>query len=150
MEVALCCWDRCVLGYFYIWYLWENSKDAFDVTYGWSGGVWAPIVGTINTMHEKGIVPLSSLKKQVGKGRNTSFCFDICLGEIPLKMWFQRLFQLESVKNSSVHDRLGADCNWNWIRQITGGVLKSQFEELKWLIGKFQISNDSDCWKWNL
>lgn len=64
----------------------KNRKNAFDVTYGRGGGVWASIVGTINTMHEKGIVPLSSLKKQVGDCRNTSFWFDICLGEISLKM----------------------------------------------------------------
>lgn len=123
----------------------SQLKDLFDVSVGRGGGVWARIVGSINLVHEKGIVPLFSLKKCVGDGINTKFWFDIWLGEITLKLQFQRLLILEYVKHCIVQDRLGGGYNWSWTHQITSGVLQPQLDELLWLIGNFQTSNKRDC-----
>ena len=85
------------------------------------------------------------MKKCVGDGINTKFWFDIWLGEITLKLQFQRLLILEYVKHCTVQDCLGGGYNWSWTRQITSGVLQPQLDELLWPIGNFQTSNKRDC-----
>ncbi|GKB59561.1 RNA-directed DNA polymerase, eukaryota, reverse transcriptase zinc-binding domain protein [Tanacetum coccineum] len=37
-------------------------------------GVWGRIVGSINTMHEKGFIPYSSIQRRVNNGASTKFC----------------------------------------------------------------------------
>ncbi|GJS12101.1 RNA-directed DNA polymerase, eukaryota, reverse transcriptase zinc-binding domain protein, partial [Tanacetum coccineum] len=39
-------------------------------------GVWSRIVGSINIMHEKGFIPLSSMQRRVNNGISTKFWYD--------------------------------------------------------------------------
>ncbi|GKB52232.1 RNA-directed DNA polymerase, eukaryota, reverse transcriptase zinc-binding domain protein, partial [Tanacetum coccineum] len=88
------------------WIAW-NSVLASKVKGGLSigSGTWSRIVGTINTMHDKGTIPHSSIKRQVKDGSSTRFWRDAWLGDIPLERKFPRLFCLEANKDCLVRDK---------------------------------------------
>ncbi|PWA66381.1 Endonuclease/exonuclease/phosphatase [Artemisia annua] len=65
-------------------------------------GVWGRIVGSINTMHEKGIVPHSSLKRRVNNGISTKFWTQTWIGNTSLQHQFPRLFRLGHNKDCTI------------------------------------------------
>ncbi|GKF11242.1 hypothetical protein Tco_0049168 [Tanacetum coccineum] len=72
--------------------LWVKVVSEIHGSYGTVGsvffhqcggsGTWSRIVGAINTMHDKGIIPHSSIKHQVKDGSTTSFWRDAWHGAL--------------------------------------------------------------------
>nr|GEV84283.1 RNA-directed DNA polymerase, eukaryota, reverse transcriptase zinc-binding domain protein [Tanacetum cinerariifolium] len=77
-----------------------------------SSGVWARIVDSIFHLHSSGIVPLSSIRFNLGDGSLIRFWKDIWLGDVPLCSRFNRLFHLDRNKDCLVKDRYAnGDCD---------------------------------------
>ncbi|PWA89421.1 reverse transcriptase domain, Reverse transcriptase zinc-binding domain protein [Artemisia annua] len=85
-------------------------------------GSWSRIVGAINDMHDKGIIPHSSIKRQV-KDENKD-CF--------------------------VRDRWQNGWVWCWTRNFHGGVTGSQLDLLISMLENVQLSEGQDAWQWSL
>nr|GEV62498.1 RNA-directed DNA polymerase, eukaryota, reverse transcriptase zinc-binding domain protein [Tanacetum cinerariifolium] len=93
----------------------KNSMDLLEFGFIFKGSVffhqcgdsstWARIVGTINTMHDKGIIFHYSIKRKVKDGSTTRFWRDAWIGDNPLERQFPRLFCLEANKDCLVRDR---------------------------------------------
>lgn len=101
-------------------------------------------------MHEKEIILHSTLKKRVRDGISTRFWHDVWINDLPLKVKFPRLFHLEVNKGCWVRDRWMDGWNWNWNRDINGGVTFTQLIELNQMLVDVQLSENKDEWCWNL
>ncbi|GJY84160.1 RNA-directed DNA polymerase, eukaryota, reverse transcriptase zinc-binding domain protein, partial [Tanacetum coccineum] len=139
-----------------------------------SKGVWSRIVGSINHLHEKNYIRLSSMKRQVNNGATTSFWYDSWADSSPLKSLFPRLFHLATNKDSSnmissiiLND---SEDTWTWslggnfftVRsarcQIDGEFLPDQGHSTRWnqIIPKkvnifvWRASRDRLPSRWNL
>ncbi|PWA20741.1 hypothetical protein CTI12_AA629670 [Artemisia annua] len=77
----------------------EDASSFFNLVRDQS--VWGRIVGSINTMHEKGIVPHSSLKRRVNTGIATKFWTQTWIGNTSFQHQFPRLFCLAMNKDST-------------------------------------------------
>ncbi|PWA89116.1 reverse transcriptase domain, Reverse transcriptase zinc-binding domain protein [Artemisia annua] len=113
-------------------------------------GSWSRIVGAINDMHDKGIIPHSSIKRQVKDGSTTRFWRDAWLGDIPFECQFPRLFCLEANKDCFVRDRWQNGWVWCWTRNFHGGVTGSQLDSLISMLENVQLSEGQDAWQWSL
>ncbi|KAK9054389.1 hypothetical protein SSX86_025467 [Deinandra increscens subsp. villosa] len=115
-------------------------------------GVWNNICKLVQDLHSRGIIPVSSFKKDVGLGNETRFRVDNWIGEEPLLTMFPRLYALENNKNCFVCHRMpGGDRMWEWRRPIRSGVEEAQFCKLNALLNSpVRINNSGDSWKWNL
>ncbi|GKC69668.1 hypothetical protein Tco_1115551, partial [Tanacetum coccineum] len=113
-------------------------------------GTWFRIVGAINDMHDKGIIPHSSIKLQVKDGSATRFWRDTWLGDIPLERQFPRLFCLEANKDCLVRDRWQNGWVRCWTRNFHGGVTASQLDSLISMLMNVKITEGQDAWQWNL
>ncbi|GJS28886.1 hypothetical protein Tco_0489506 [Tanacetum coccineum] len=117
-------------------------------------GVWGRIAKSINAMHEKGIIPLSFLRKRVGNGTDTKFWQDVWIGEISLQSKFPRLYRLahrikECSKNILVRSGI-----------IVGfPTVAGRFYAVPFFISKnyphcylryVQFSDSEDSWIWSL
>nr|KAJ0226344.1 hypothetical protein LSAT_V11C100032810 [Lactuca sativa] len=60
------------------------------------------IVGSINMMHDKGVIPYSCIRKKVGDGRSTCFWSDVWIGDMALNLRFNRIFRLDRNSNTSI------------------------------------------------
>ncbi|GJU31861.1 RNA-directed DNA polymerase, eukaryota [Tanacetum coccineum] len=69
-----------------------------------SQGVWGRIVGSINTMHKKGFIPYSFLKRRVNNGASTKFWYETWVNNSPLQHQYPRLFRLALNKECSIQD----------------------------------------------
>lgn len=96
--------------------------------------VWLRIVASINIVHDKNIIPLSSLYKKLGDRRSTKCWSNIWVGLVPLGIWFHRLFLLDSCLKCLISDRQDAGWKWEWSWSIRGGALQSQIGDLVHLI----------------
>nr|KAJ0227876.1 hypothetical protein LSAT_V11C100001880 [Lactuca sativa] len=108
-------------------------------------GVWSRIVGSINMMHDKVVIPYSCIRKKIGDGRSTRFWSDVSIGNMALNFRFNRLF-----RDSSIAERWSNGWLWSWSRQICGCVLQQQLDDLINLIGNFQPTNEKDYWRWDV
>ncbi|GJW55485.1 RNA-directed DNA polymerase, eukaryota, reverse transcriptase zinc-binding domain protein [Tanacetum coccineum] len=99
-------------------------------------GTWSRIVGAINDIHDKGIIPHSSIKFQVKDDSATRFWRDTWLGDIPLERQYPRLFCLEANKDCLVRD---SECE-NYRRSR---CLAMEFNRLEYL-------HDRIPTRWNL
>nr|KAJ0211501.1 hypothetical protein LSAT_V11C400221850 [Lactuca sativa] len=98
----------------------------------YGGGVWNKIVGSINELHERGIIPSNSLHKIVGDGVHTRFWKDAWCLDIPL----MRRGIREGVESNQFDDlvellspiQLGVlHVKWIWDLDHSGGVESSGF-----------------------
>lgn len=106
-----------------------KSTQGKDGGLGWSNGsglqrgVWNKIVGTINRLHDSGVIQRNSFKMRVGDGAFTLFWKDHSTGQCPLMIRFPRLFLLERNKDCNISERWnGQNMIWNWIKPIKGGT----------------------------
>lgn len=127
-----------------------RSHNPFDNLTVLGGGAWLRIIGSINRLHDSGIIPRSVMQKEIGDGRSTKFWIDNWIGPMAFKDIFKRLFYLESSPNCLVADRWNEGWKWNWKRQFDGGALKRKLGELLLIINQVTISHDKDIWRWNL
>ncbi|GKB05296.1 RNA-directed DNA polymerase, eukaryota, reverse transcriptase zinc-binding domain protein [Tanacetum coccineum] len=140
--------------------LWVKVVSEIHGSYGMVGsdffnqcggsGTWSRIVGTINTMHDKGIIPHSSIKRQVKDGSSTRFWRDAWLGDIPLERKFPRLFFLEANKDCLVRDKWQNGWVWCWTRNFNGGVTGSQLDSLISMLVNVHLIEGNDAWHWSL
>ncbi|GJS64726.1 RNA-directed DNA polymerase, eukaryota, reverse transcriptase zinc-binding domain protein [Tanacetum coccineum] len=115
-----------------------------------SKGVWSRIVGSINHLHEKNYIRLSSMKRQVNNGATTSFWYDSWADSSPLKSLFPRLFHLATNKDSSVRENWQNGWNLAWVRNSFSGYNASQLVILQNMISSIILNDSEDTWTWSL
>ncbi|GKB46795.1 RNA-directed DNA polymerase, eukaryota, reverse transcriptase zinc-binding domain protein [Tanacetum coccineum] len=99
----------------------HGSEGGFDQNGCKFNGIWSSIVGTSNYLHSSSIIPMDSIRYQVGCGSIIRFWKDTWLGSSPLCMRFSRLFCLEREKDCLIRDRISnGQWKWNWSRSILG------------------------------
>nr|GEV20092.1 RNA-directed DNA polymerase, eukaryota, reverse transcriptase zinc-binding domain protein [Tanacetum cinerariifolium] len=89
-------------------------------------------------------VPKTVLNMMEGNGMRTSFWNDFWIGDTQLKNLFPRLYALESIKESSVADKLQAHIASSFRRAVRGGVETQQLNHLLDLLGSVILSNMED------
>ncbi|GJT81938.1 hypothetical protein Tco_1056280 [Tanacetum coccineum] len=114
----------------------EDSSSFFSHIKG--KGVWNRIVGSINSMHEKGFIPHSSILRRVNNGTSTRFWHDTWTGTSSLKHQYPRLFHLALNKDCLVRD------SWKTMGCILNGL--SQY--LKRILGSGPLDRLPS--RWNL
>nr|GEW08398.1 RNA-directed DNA polymerase, eukaryota, reverse transcriptase zinc-binding domain protein [Tanacetum cinerariifolium] len=67
-------------------------------------GVWGRIVGSINTMHEKGFIPHSFLQKRVNNGASKKLWYETWVGNSPLHHQYPRPFRLALNKECLIRE----------------------------------------------
>nr|GEY12149.1 RNA-directed DNA polymerase, eukaryota [Tanacetum cinerariifolium] len=115
-----------------------------------SKGVWSRFVGSINRIHEKNLIPLSSIKRQVNNGASTKFWYDSWAGTSPFKSLFPRLFQLAVNKDCLVRDNRDNGWSFDWVRNISSDSNASQLESLQNPISSITLNDSEDNWVWSL
>nr|GEY85641.1 RNA-directed DNA polymerase, eukaryota [Tanacetum cinerariifolium] len=114
------------------------------------GGVWSRIVGSINRIHEKNLIPLSSMKRQVNNGASTKFWYDSWAGTSPFKSLFPRLFQLAVNNDCLVRDIWNNGWSFDWVHNISSGSNASQLDSLQNSISSITLNDSEDNWVWSL
>ena len=115
------------------------------------GGVWKAIVGSINHLHENGLVYDSMLVKRLGNGRNTNFWTDMRHGSIAFKHRLNRLYALSLDQSTVVrHYWNGNAWSFNWRRPIRGGAEEEQYTNLISELSLVTCSDTPDSWSWEL
>lgn len=72
-----------------------NPGDSLQNAKIYISGVWSQIVGSINMMHDKVVIPYSCIRKKIGDGRSTRFWSDVSIGNMALNFRFNRLFRVD-------------------------------------------------------
>ncbi|GJU07589.1 hypothetical protein Tco_1124019 [Tanacetum coccineum] len=83
----------------------ENGDASSFYNHVRDQGVWGRIVRSINSMHEKGLVPHSFLQRRINNGASTKFWSKTWMGDSPLKIRFPHLFRLALNKDCTIRDR---------------------------------------------
>nr|GEV06251.1 RNA-directed DNA polymerase, eukaryota, reverse transcriptase zinc-binding domain protein [Tanacetum cinerariifolium] len=126
----------------------ENASSFFNHVK--NHGVWGRIIGSINTMHEKGFIPHSSIKRRVNSGSSTKFWHDTWIGTTSFQNQFPRLYRLASIKDIMVRDCWNHDWNFTWSRNISSGTNASQLASLHNLLSETSLNNSKDIWAWQI
>nr|GEW69298.1 RNA-directed DNA polymerase, eukaryota, reverse transcriptase zinc-binding domain protein [Tanacetum cinerariifolium] len=113
-------------------------------------GVWSRIVGSINRLHEKNIISLSSMKRHVNNGATTKFWHDVWAGSASFKSLFPRLFHLAVNKDCFVRDNWINGWSFDWVRNIISGPNASQLALLQNTISAFTLNDSEDPWAWTV
>nr|GEW20776.1 RNA-directed DNA polymerase, eukaryota, reverse transcriptase zinc-binding domain protein [Tanacetum cinerariifolium] len=90
-----------------------------------SQSVWGRIVGSINTMHEKCFISLSTLSRRVNNGADTKFWLESWMHNSPLYQQYPRLFRLALNKDCLVKDCWKNGWHVPWSRPILSASKKS-------------------------
>ncbi|GJZ74415.1 RNA-directed DNA polymerase, eukaryota [Tanacetum coccineum] len=128
----------------------RNSDSTTFFSHIKTNGVWPRIVGSINSMHEKNHIPLSSMKRQVNNGSYTKFWYDSWAGSTPLKSLFPRLFHLAVNKDCLVRDYWNNGWCLNWIRNISSGPNVSHLHTLQNILSTITLNDSKDVWTWSV
>ncbi|GKB73439.1 RNA-directed DNA polymerase, eukaryota, reverse transcriptase zinc-binding domain protein, partial [Tanacetum coccineum] len=151
----------------WVWRFLCNSPNLWvrvvKILHGANGGImedsnysscyspWSGILSSIRRLKSKGIDLLSLCVRKIGNGASCRFWDDIWCGNQPFKLQFPRIYQLESVKDCFIADRIGIS---DWIavfrRPPRGGAETSQFNDLLSLIQDVVLSDSSDSWMWSV
>ncbi|GKD22592.1 hypothetical protein Tco_1224295 [Tanacetum coccineum] len=109
----------------------HGDEAGIDLSGHNTKGVWASIVGTINHLHSSGIVPLNSIRFNVGDGSSIRFWKDTWLGDAPLYIRFNILYHLENNKDFLIQHRIANGYwAWDWSRPVNVGRTKAEFDAL--------------------
>nr|GEY42181.1 reverse transcriptase domain, reverse transcriptase zinc-binding domain protein [Tanacetum cinerariifolium] len=123
----------------------HGEEAGFELLGSQSSGVWARIVGSIFHLHSSGMVPLSSIRFNLGDGSLIRFWKDIWLGDVPLCSRFNRLFHLDRNKDCLVKDRYAnGDWSWDWNRHIYGGRVLDELNTLLMNLNSISLSTYID------
>ncbi|GJV38519.1 RNA-directed DNA polymerase, eukaryota, reverse transcriptase zinc-binding domain protein [Tanacetum coccineum] len=151
----------------WVWRFLCNSPNLWvrvvKILHGANGGImedsnysscyspWSGILSSIRRLKSKGIDLLSLCVRKIGNGASCRFWDDIWCGNQPFKLQFPRIYQLESVKDCFIADRIGIS---DWIavfwRPPRGGAETSQFNDLLSLFQDVVLSDSSDSWMWSV
>ncbi|GJY68394.1 RNA-directed DNA polymerase, eukaryota, reverse transcriptase zinc-binding domain protein, partial [Tanacetum coccineum] len=104
--------------------IYDHNKDPTSFfSHIKSKGVWSRIVGSINHLHEKNYIRLSSMKRQVNNATN---------------------------KDSSVRENWQNGWNLAWVRNYFSGYNASQLVILQNMISSIILNDSEDTWTWSL
>nr|GEY73568.1 RNA-directed DNA polymerase, eukaryota, reverse transcriptase zinc-binding domain protein [Tanacetum cinerariifolium] len=126
-----------------------TSSVLFTVL-GWSVTLailspWGVILLEVHQLASKGFNCHSNCKIRVGDGLNTRFWFDTWILDLPLNVWFPRLFALELDKDISVDVKWSAPSfDASFRRQVRDGVERNQWSALLYMLGMITLSSSSD------
>ncbi|PWA34445.1 hypothetical protein CTI12_AA619030 [Artemisia annua] len=101
-------------------------------------------------MHEKGIVPHSSLKRRVNNGISTKFWTQTWIGNTSLQHQFPRLFRLATNKDCTIRDCWNNGWVLEWSRSINSGTLATHILSLQSLLDTCSLNDSDDTWTWSI
>nr|GEY67829.1 RNA-directed DNA polymerase, eukaryota, reverse transcriptase zinc-binding domain protein [Tanacetum cinerariifolium] len=107
------------------------------------------IVGSINSMHEKGFIPHSLIQRRVNNGLSTRFWFDSWVGTSSFKNQFPRLFRLALNKDALVRDSWNNGWHLYWSRNISSGTNANLLNNLLSYIQNMALNDSEDVWVWS-
>ncbi|PWA83353.1 reverse transcriptase domain, Reverse transcriptase zinc-binding domain protein [Artemisia annua] len=113
-------------------------------------GVWYRIVGSINSMHEKNIIPYSSMQRIVNNGASTKFWHDSWNGNSPLKFQFPRLYRLAMNKDCLVRDCWNNGWHIEWVRTVSNGTNAHHLAILQNFLAGIILNDSEDKWVWSI
>ncbi|GKA14061.1 RNA-directed DNA polymerase, eukaryota, reverse transcriptase zinc-binding domain protein [Tanacetum coccineum] len=113
-------------------------------------GVWGRIVRSINSMHEKGLVPHSFLQRRVSNSASTKFWHETWMGDTSLKNQFPRLFCLALNKDCMISDCWNNGWDLSWSRPITSGTNAHHLSTLSNMLATCSLTDTEDTWTWSL
>ncbi|PWA77400.1 hypothetical protein CTI12_AA222640 [Artemisia annua] len=113
-----------------------------------TNGVWGRIIGSINTMHDKGYIPHSSIKRRVNSGTSTKFWHDTWISNTSLRNQFPRLYRLTTNKDILIRDCWNQGWNFSWSRNINSGTNAIQLATLHNMLSGITLSDSADVWVW--
>ncbi|GKC36210.1 RNA-directed DNA polymerase, eukaryota, reverse transcriptase zinc-binding domain protein [Tanacetum coccineum] len=129
----------------------HGRECGFDHNGSKYNGLWSKIVRTSNYLHSSSILPMDSIRFQVGCGSLIRFWKDIWLGNSPLYIRFNRLFRLECEKDCLVMNRISdGQWEWNWSRSILGVRNFTHLNHMLAEISQIEVSEDMDKCTWSL
>ncbi|GKB96051.1 hypothetical protein Tco_0982188 [Tanacetum coccineum] len=120
----------------------EDSSSFFS--HMKSKSTWYRIVGSINSMHEKGLIPLSSMQRRVNNGASTKFWHDSWTGNSSFKIQFPRLFHLSLNKDYTVNECWNNGWHLEWSRNIINGTNAAQLAILQNTISDISLNDSED------
>ncbi|GKB05354.1 putative RNA-directed DNA polymerase, eukaryota, reverse transcriptase zinc-binding domain protein [Tanacetum coccineum] len=128
-----------VLYFKWIWRFLSNPSDlwarAISSIYGFSGGVDL----------------LYFCSRSIGNGESTKFWDDIWHSDKLLKGQFQRIYMLDTNRESTVANRASiSNCHAVLRRCPRGGAELSQLEALQDILKDVVLSDQHDTWIWSL
>ncbi|GKB28026.1 RNA-directed DNA polymerase, eukaryota, reverse transcriptase zinc-binding domain protein [Tanacetum coccineum] len=107
------------------------------------------IVGTSNYLHTSSILPIDSIRYQVGCGSTIRFWKDTWLGSSPLQFRYNRLFQLDHNEDCLILDRISNGLwEWNWSRDALGSRNTMYFNHLLTEISNIEVREGMDKRIW--
>ncbi|GJX23303.1 reverse transcriptase domain, reverse transcriptase zinc-binding domain protein [Tanacetum coccineum] len=119
-------------------FFWGGSKDVRKLAW-----VKWPI---ILASHVK-----DSIRFRVGCGTSTRFWKDLCTGNSPLYLRYNRLFRLEQDKECFISDRCRDNqWFWNWSRPIRGARLSAYLNNIINEINLIEFSSERDMCYWSI
>ncbi|KAL4570859.1 hypothetical protein LXL04_026522 [Taraxacum kok-saghyz] len=116
----------------------HGSADGYSLPNKFKG-VWSNIVGTINYLHDRDLIPLHSISRIVGNGSSTRFWSD---GLRNLVIGPAQLLLLRRCGR-------GWAGVWSGEGEIRGGVLAVQVRELGEILAEARLSGNPDSWRWD-
>ncbi|GJS04719.1 hypothetical protein Tco_0321227 [Tanacetum coccineum] len=117
----------------------HGDEKGIDLRGCQTNGLWASIVGTINHLHSNGILPLKSIRFNVGDDSLICFWKDTWLGDLPLYIRYNRLYRLERDKKCLIRDHIINGCwSWDWYKSVLQ-------EDLLEEIGSLEMVDGGDC-----
>ncbi|GKD52283.1 hypothetical protein Tco_1281259, partial [Tanacetum coccineum] len=128
----------------------ENGDASSFYNHVRDQGVYGRIVRSINSMHEKGLVPHSFLQRRVNNGASTKFWSETWMGDSPLKIQFPRLFRQALNKDCTIRDRWNNGWVLDWSRPITSGTNANHLNTLFNMLATCSLSDSDDTWTWSL
>ncbi|GJZ54316.1 hypothetical protein Tco_0609201 [Tanacetum coccineum] len=130
---------KCGILFKWIWRFLSNPSDlwarAISSIYGFSGGVDL----------------LYFCSRSIGNGESTKFWDDIWHSDKLLKGQFQRIYMLDTNRESTVANRASiSNCHAVLRRCPRGGAELSQLEALQDILKDVVLSDQHDTWIWSL
>ncbi|GKB85750.1 putative RNA-directed DNA polymerase, eukaryota, reverse transcriptase zinc-binding domain protein [Tanacetum coccineum] len=127
-----------------------GSEDGFDQNGCKFNGIWSSIVRTSNYLYSSSIIPMDSIRYQVGCGSIIRFWKDTWLGSSPFCMRFSRLFRLERKKDCLIRDQISnGQWKWNFSRSILGARNSTHLNHMLADISQIEVREGPDKCIWS-
>nr|GFA10680.1 RNA-directed DNA polymerase, eukaryota, reverse transcriptase zinc-binding domain protein [Tanacetum cinerariifolium] len=108
---------------------------------------WGSILYESQALALKGFDFLSYCKLQVGNGMNTRFWLDTWILDMPLRVCFPRIYDLDSIKEVSVAAKFGdPSLDDSFCRQVRDGSERQQWLDLVSMFDAASLSSYLDRW----
>lgn len=99
----------------------HGVEAGLDLKGCYCNGVWASIISTYSMLHNRNLLPMNTLSRNLGNGFSIRFWKDPLNGNGTLMSRFNILFHLDTNVECLLSDRRVNDSwVWNWKRQVEG------------------------------